>query len=239
MFKKTLEALIAFLQLTSTQPNLPSPEQYFVQHQKPAIYAQHSYGNENLTSIMQMAEASAATRPHLAIALYRRVMAEGSPLAEKAIEGAIGTYRKKLPFKEYNKWEVENALSFFDEVIEKHPKYAAEAYLKSGEILCDLWSFGITKTIPEAMDRLEQAYLRGDKLIKAKARFKQGWTENLIAGLVDHFWNHEIYPVLLNSYSNIKRAERRLLETMRLAPESEEAKMARNLLEVHGVIETK
>ena len=161
-------------------------------------------------------------------------------LKEQAIETLMKLYEKRLPFKEYDKWAVENAMSFYDEVIEKHPKslHVAEAYLKSGEMLCDLL-FWIPERIPEAMGRLEEAYKRGGNLIKAKARFKQGWTENLIAGFVDHFWDYEIYPVLLNRYSDVKRAERRLLETMRLAPGSEEAKMAKNLLETHGVIQPK
>ena len=237
-----LEKLIAIPHLVVSfmtgHSDLSNPES-LTRYQKPPIYAQASYGNENLSTILKQAETLAATRPHLAIALYRRVMVEGGPLAEKAVERALEIYNKKLQklsLKDYDRWELENALSFFNEVVKKHPKYVAEAYLKSGEILCDLL-FWIPERIPEAMERLEEAYKRGDNLIKAKARFKQGWTENLITGIVDHFWYHEIYPILLNSYSNVKRAERHLIEVMKLAPQSEEAKMARNLLEIHGVLQ--
>jgi len=216
-----------------------SPTDYQVvnfQHQKPPIYAQHSYGNEDLKSILQTAEASATERPHLAIALYRRVMVEGGPLAEKAVERAMKIYNKKLqrpPLKYYDRWELENALSFFGEIINRHPKYAAEAYLKSGEMLCDLL-FWIPERLPEAMERLEEAYKKGDNLIKAKARFKQGWTENIIAGFLYRFEDAKNYPAIVK-YGNKERTKRHLREVIRLAPKSEEAKMARNLLEILSI----
>ena len=253
MLRATLETLALAVPLVLTPPNALSAEQYMAPHtQKPPIYAQLSYGNEDLNTILNQAETLSTTRPHYAIALYRRVMAERGPLAEKAVEGVMEIYNKKLQrlsynkklqrlsynkklqrlsFKDYDKWEVENALSFFDEVINKHSKYAPEAYLKSGEMLCDLL-FSVPERVPEAMERLEEAYKRGDNTIKAKARFKQGWTENLIAGVVGHFFERDTYQVLVNQYNDMNRVVRRLREVIKLAPKSNEAQMARNLLEV-------
>ena len=208
-----LAALVASASLLASQGGTINT-QTIHEHQKSAAYAQHSYGNEDLAGILKMAEASAATRPNYAIALYRRVMAENGPLAEKAVEGAMQIYNKRLPFKEYNKWEVQNALSFFDEIAQKHPKYAAEAYLKSGEILCD-FLFWIPERIPESMLRLDMAYKLGDNSTKAKARFKQGVMQDLI--------------------DNKEKAIRYFREVTKLAPKSEEAQFARNFLETLSI----
>lgn len=123
------------------------------------------------------------------------------------------------------------AVSHYDIIVMQYPNsnYAAEAYLKSGKILCDLL-FEAPSRFDEGIQRLEKAYSLGNNEVKARARLKQAFMENLIGGGV----NIPGYRHILGNYGR-EMAVKHLKEVIKLAPRTKEAQMAENLLETLSI----
>lgn len=227
--------------LASVLPFLAGEHNPADAYQKPAVYAQHSYGNEDLAGILKMAEASVATRPYHAIALYRRAMIERGPESEEAISRSIKIFGKIVDPLDYqdNKWHFRNAISFHDDVIQNHQgsKFIGTAYLESGRMIFDHIHY-MPERLSDIISRYENAYQVGEKIqdnnLMAIARFQQGYIIFFsISGIAmnDKIAHALEIEAMKHSYKR-SMAEKYFKEVLRLVPRSDLSQKAENFLQL-------
>lgn len=155
-----LEVLAMSLGLLPNQPSLPPPESHLLQIK---IVSGQSSKDDLVQRLLEDANKKAEKDPMSAVPFYTSHIVLNTPAKEEATRKLFSIY-EKLVFQSENptRWVFENALFFYDRVIEEHEKnpanhneYIALAYLYSGRIICCM---KVEKGIRDGVNRLKMAY---------------------------------------------------------------------------------
>ncbi|MBI3035016.1 hypothetical protein HYY71_01720 [Candidatus Woesearchaeota archaeon] len=134
---------------------------------------------------------------------------------DRNLEMMLKIYNNLISKPSVGKRAIEMALSFYDDIIkDRKVPYVAEAYLKSGEILCCITE---PKPLEEGKKRLEEAYRIGSIQVKVEASY---WLGRLHYGHGQ--FGHNIF--------NLQDATKYLAEVIRLAPGSSFAEESKVML---------
>ena len=227
MLQELLTVPIAAMQLYSGQAELPKPTSYNPSNhnaQYKVMQADCAEYSETLTArLLKEANALAKKHPISAIPLYRRVIAESDSGQETDKEKAIkslGDIFTNLIYKKYDRWIIESALNFFDEVIQNHSNsnYLSEAYRKSGLIYLTEID---PKDVSEGIRRLKVAYELADKNGDATTKINSAWNIGSI-GLE--------YAIVNDPAITLKEVKFFLGQAAELEPESIISEAAKSLL---------
>lgn len=202
--------------------------EYISWHEKPPIYAQAP----DLSAKLTEADAVAKKNPIAAITLYRKIIMESTAsngdFREQAIDRLLDTYesvteRIILDAQAQNRGFIGQALKFYIGVTESSNvdnNLVAKAYVKWGSLILKIedpiYFF-------EAEEKLNEAYKRDNKKIKAEAAWHLGY--------IHYYRTLSIggsYPK--ERKTNLLIARRYFKEVLGLDPNGKYAKSARNML---------
>lgn len=227
-----LEYILAFA-LETNQPSLPTTADRFVfQHQKPPAYAQAASPSiDRLLAATQQAQCKTRTEDEV-IKKYKKIIADNGPEKEEAISKLLDFYKSladKAISKGYSKKcmnaIIDESFDFYNDVTINHTDShnKAKALLYLGDSLGRIIS---PSNYDEAIEKLREAYGIGDQKIKAGA----AWNLAFI------YWNYSTGLVgtreSVQKYS-LSDAEKQFRFVIEHAPNSENAKKAREILKNH------
>ena len=165
MLRKSLELSTLVLQLASTQPNFPPPEQYVLQVPKPAVHAQAS-----ITSNVKNTD----------VAIYKRIIAEGGPKKEDAISNLLDIYKlltdREMKSEKYSEKStnplIDEVVDFYNSIItDGSGRNKPKALLHLGILI---GSVMYPSNFDDAIGKLKEAYKLGDSKIKSEAALNLG-----------------------------------------------------------------
>lgn len=233
-----LERLLVYALLISPQANLHAEHQ--VQAQNQSTHAASSQDNLS-QKLFEEANKKAKKNPLLAVHDYQRIIAEGGPFKDDAIEKAGNIYELLINKIDPSLKTMRNALIFYDDVIQNHinSTYLAKAYLQSGILIWQLGSLEdsylsrLKDTFKRSTVRLLEAYKTGTKEVKSEAAWHLGLEYfHLCYFLSDNALN------LPDNASNISERQKMLTEAKHyfeqvaiLNPNSSRVERTKNLLE--------
>lgn len=225
MLRKTLEMLALTLPLIvgSSSPAYTQQPSPYTTHSRPPVYAQAS---EDLsTRLLREADELAKKNPVSAIPFYRTIINKGGTRKEEAIESLLNIYRSITDemysdSEKYNPKFIKDAFKFYSEA-ENSSIHRAKAKLFSG---ISSSRSQTPQDYDNAIKKLKEAYDIGDDEVKAEAALNLAFVYlNYSYGLRDN-------GRIVKRYS-LFDAKKYFELVIDLAPNSELAQKARNILE--------